>query len=103
MLIVRLLGALLLAVGLVVLGGDLLNSIARGGYAAMTLGEVWFSLDAESLNFAQAIIQRYVHPLLWDPPIVLFLQMPASVPPLALGLLLLLAGRRPGPTPKIRR
>jgi hypothetical protein len=103
MLISRLLGAVLLAIGFAVLGGDLLQSIARGGYAVLTLGELWFALDAEGLNFAQAIVQRYLHPLLWDPPIVLLLQLPAAVPPIALGLLLLLAGRKRRLASKIRR
>ena len=30
-------------------------------------GELWYALDRGSLNFAQAITQRYLHPALWDP------------------------------------
>ena len=33
---------------------------------APRLGEVWFALDPFSLNLVQAVIQRYVHPAIWD-------------------------------------
>ena len=29
------------------------------------LGAIWFQFDASSLNFVQAVIQRYAHPSLW--------------------------------------
>ena len=40
-------------------------------------GEFWFTLHVGSLNLAQAVIQRYIHPALWDPVIDGLLQWPA--------------------------
>ncbi len=33
---------------------------------APVLGELWFRVDPYSLNLTQAIVQRYIHPRLWD-------------------------------------
>lgn len=48
-----------------------------------TGGEHWFKTDQESLNLAQAIIQRYLHPSIWDPFLVNILLWPVGA---ALGL-----------------
>ena len=52
-------------------------SIETGGYRMIEAGALWFRLDVESLNLAQAIVQRYIHPYLWDPLIAGMLQWPA--------------------------
>jgi hypothetical protein len=45
-------------------------ALAGAGFALAAggprLGEVWFALDPFSLNLVQAVIQRYLHPALWD-------------------------------------
>ena len=41
-------------------------------------GEYWFKADSESLNLAQAVTQRYLHPSVWDPFIVNILLWPVA-------------------------
>lgn len=41
-------------------------------------GAYWFSAHSESLNLVQAIIQRYVHPAVWDPFLVTILLWPIA-------------------------
>jgi hypothetical protein len=50
--------------------------LGRGGDL---LGQVWFDTHHASLNLSQAIIQRYVHPVLWDPGVVTLLGWPSWV------------------------
>ena len=41
-------------------------------------GEYWFKAHSESLNLAQAVIQRYLHPSVWDPFLVNILLWPIA-------------------------
>lgn len=43
-----------------------------------TGGEYWFKAHSESLNLIQAIIQRYLHPSVWDPFFVNILLWPVA-------------------------
>lgn len=43
---------------------------ALGRYEPTTIGRLWFDLHVGSLNLVQAIVQRYIHPSLWDPVVV---------------------------------
>ncbi len=76
---------------MVVAARDILHYVETDGYAAIVVGELWFDLHVGSLNLAQAVIQRYLHPALWDPAIVWVLRLPAwlvfAVPGLALSIL----------------
>ncbi len=76
---------------MVVVADDILRYVETDGYAAIVVGELWFDLHVGSLNLAQAVIQRYLHPALWDPAIVWVLLQPAwlafAVPGLALWIL----------------
>ena len=47
---------------------------ATGQSFSVAVGQLWFDLDASSLNGAQAGIQRYLLPTLWDGLIVPVLQ-----------------------------
>lgn len=60
--------ALVYDAGKALLGSD--------GFSVTALGKLWFELHPSSLNGAQAGIQRFVSPLLWDPVISTLLQMP---------------------------
>jgi hypothetical protein len=90
--VVRLLGAILVAAGLAVAAVDLSAGV---GPLATSAGELWYRIDPGSLNLTQAVIQRYVHPGLYDPVLLTVLLWPAA---LVLGVpgavLLLLTGRR---------
>ncbi len=75
--------ALLLIAVLVIVYGAV---IWQGGVPVFeqTGGEYWFKAHSESLNLAQAIIQRYLHPSIWDPFLVNILLWPVA---LGLGLI----------------
>jgi len=65
---------IILAIG--VGGYELAGLAVSGRYSPATLGETWFALDVGSLNLVQAVIQRFLHPGLWDPIIVWLLRWP---------------------------
>ena len=96
MMMLRVLGVWSLLLAMVVLTIDGTKSLAssEGQWIATPLGEHWFKLDAASLNAAQAAIERYVSPTLWDPVIVSFLQVPSWIIFGVLGLALYWCGRK---------
>jgi hypothetical protein len=94
MLLGRLLGWVLLFIALAILGFEGTAWLVAGDYHAFALGELWYRLAPESLNIAQAGIQRGVHPLLWDPVITSLLLLPASLVPAVPGLALVILCRR---------
>ncbi|HET6520965.1 MAG TPA: hypothetical protein VFG47_14265 [Geminicoccaceae bacterium] len=70
-------GWLLIALALAALGYELWLSTEAGAYRMVAAGELWYRLDSGSLNLSQAVIQRYVHPWVWEPAIVTLLRWPA--------------------------
>jgi hypothetical protein len=75
--ITRTIGILLVLGALVAAGFELYDWHMTGAYKTVTLGEVWYKTHRASLNAAQAGIQRYLAPWLWDPPVVWLLRQPA--------------------------
>jgi hypothetical protein len=78
----RLIGLILLvmAAGLfAIFGGD-------------SLGAVLFRLDPGLLNLVQAVVQRYLLPMIWDDLLLPVLEAPAWVVPAVLGGALFLIG-----------
>ena len=73
----RILGLLFLAAALAVGVWEIVDASAGGYWALKPFGEVFFRLAPEWLNLAQAVIQRYVAPWLWDPVILTALLWPA--------------------------
>jgi hypothetical protein len=91
----RLIGWIVFLAGLAVLVRDVFVWIDTKHWAPIALGQLWFDLDRSSLNVTQAVVQRYIHPFLWDPIIVTVLLWWAFVVLMVLGLLILtLSGRR---------
>lgn len=70
-------GLVLLGLAMAALAYELWTAWASGSYRMIAAGELWFKTHAPSLNFSQAVIQRYVHPALWDPGIITLLKWPA--------------------------
>ena len=70
-------GWLLLGAAVAALGHELALALERGAYQPIAAGALWYQLDVSSLNLIQAITQRYLHPVLWDPVIAGILQWPA--------------------------
>ena len=85
------LGLGLVILGLAALGHELLLAWHSGSYRMIAAGELWYALDRGSLNLAQAVTQRYLHPAIWDPLLVSVLQWPAWALPGAPGAALLVA------------
>ncbi|MCV6548614.1 MAG: hypothetical protein OIF56_15275 [Cohaesibacter sp.] len=93
----RLLGLWICALALLGLVFDGIYSIAADTLIVKSLGESWFEFDHESLNLAQAVIQRNLHPLIWDPAIQSILTMPAWLVGGLLGLCFIYLGRKRRP------
>ncbi len=74
----RILGWLLFVPALLALGVDVLYSLEAGSWTPYALGEAWYAIHVPSLNLSQAVVQRYLHPTIWDPVIVTVLLWPAS-------------------------
>lgn len=70
------LGVALTAAAALALVYELTAAVQAGEWRIIPAGEIWFTLHTASLNLVQAIVQRYVHPFLWDPVIASFLQWP---------------------------
>ncbi|MCB1472723.1 MAG: hypothetical protein H6878_04870 [Rhodobiaceae bacterium] len=96
-LLARFLGFWLFAAALVALVHDGARSIAASSLVVTSLGELWFSISAPSLNLTQAVIERYLHSVLWDPVMVSILQAPAAVVLMVIALFFALMGRRRRP------
>jgi hypothetical protein len=80
---------------LAVLARDAFVWIETKQWAPLALGQLWYDLNRSSLNLVQAVVQRYLHPYLWDPIIVTVLLWWAFAVLMVLGVLILaLSGRR---------
>ncbi len=94
MIVGRVVGWILFAVGLMLLGAELIASLQAGEWAPQLLGQLWFEFDSGSLNLVQALVQRYLLPSLWDPVILTLLLWPAWVSFIVPGLALALIFRK---------
>jgi len=91
----RLIGWIVFLAGLAVLAHDVFVWFDTKHWAPIALGQLWFDLNRSSLNLVQAVVQRYIHPFLWDPIIVTILLCWAFAVLMVLGVLILaLSGRR---------
>ena len=73
----RVVGWILVCLALAAFGYEVLVAAASGTWRMIAAGELWYALDRGSLNIAQAITQRYLHPVLWDPILQSALTWPA--------------------------
>jgi hypothetical protein len=90
----RLLGWLFLLSGLAVLARDVMVGFETGVWDPIALGQLWYDIDRSSLNLVQAVVERYISPVLWDPVIVGLLYCWAFAVLLILGAILLSIFRR---------
>jgi hypothetical protein len=90
----RVIGWIILLAGAAVLVRDGLVWIDTKHWAPLVLGQLWYQLNRSSLNLVQAVVQRYVHPFLWDPIIVSILLSWAFAALMILGVLLLVLFRK---------
>jgi len=94
MIVGRVIGWVAFLAGAAVLVRDGLVWIDTEHWAPIALGQLWYELNRSSLNLVQAVVQRYIHPFLWDPIIVSILLSWAFAVLMVLGLLLLIIFRR---------
>ena len=94
MIVGRLIGWVALLAGTAVLVRDGLVWIDTKHWAPIALGQLWYELNRSSLNLVQAVIQRYIHPFLWDPIILTILLFWAFAVLMILGVLLLAVFRK---------
>ena len=92
----QVLGWVLILAAVAVIGADVQAALDSGQFMPRPAGQLWFQLDVGSLNLLQALVQRYLHPSIWDPGIVSVLLLPAFVVLAVPGVLLALLCR-PGP------
>ena len=79
MMVGRIIGWVLLVAALAVAGYEAMAALNAGAWRPIAFGELWFKLHAASLNGAQAGIQRYLAPWLWEPGITSILRLPSWV------------------------
>ena len=94
MIVCRLVALLFACGAMAALGSDIWQAAAEGAWRPRALGQVWFSVDSGSLNLFQAVVQRYLHPWLWDPAFVQLLLWPAWAVPGGVAIILFLLCRR---------
>jgi hypothetical protein len=75
----RALGWLLLFASIAVLVDGSITALQTGSFRLAAAGELWYRLDAGSLNLLQSVIQRYVSVWIWDNVFVPVLLAPALV------------------------
>ena len=92
--IARLIGWIIFLAGVSVLVRDALVWIDAKRWAPMALGQLWYDLNRSSLNLVQAVVQRYLHPFLWDPIIVSILLCWAFAVLMVIGLAILAVSHR---------
>ena len=76
MVIARIFGWLLLAGAIAVAALSFVLWLTGQDLTEVT-GQVWYHLHPASLNLTQAVVQRYIHPRLWDDVLLPLLQWPA--------------------------
>lgn len=88
----RPIGYLLLAAAVISFGFAIMAALAGSTGLMTSFGEQWGKLNPANLNLVQAIVQRYLHPALWDPVLVNILLLPGWLVFGAPGLLFYLLG-----------
>ncbi len=84
LMVLRCLGWILMLLAFGVLGVELVSWSQTGHFRFYTFGQLWFNLDASSLNLAQAVTERYISVWLWDSvvsPILLWTALPTLLIP----------------------
>ncbi len=72
----RSIGWFLLLLAAAAAGYEAVAALDSGAWRLRALGEIWYAIDAASLNVSQAVVQRYLWPFLWEPVITSVLLLP---------------------------
>lgn len=77
---------------------DMIKSVAASEIVLTPLGADWYALSADTLNVTQEVIQRHVHPYVWDPVVQWILLQPTWAVFVVLSLVFYIMGwRKPKP------
>jgi len=87
-------GVLFLVFAVALAGADGVLWMQTSVLEFRSLGALWYQLDSGSLEFSQAIIQRYLWPPLWEPGVTSILLLPAWVLPSVFSFLLFVSASR---------
>ena len=90
----RSIGWFLLLLAAAAAGYEAVAALDSGAWRVRALGEIWYAIDAGSLNLAQAVVQRHLWPFLWEPVITSVLLLPGWAAFGAPGLVLAWVCRR---------
>ncbi|HCK17092.1 MAG TPA: hypothetical protein DHW36_01125 [Thalassospira sp.] len=90
----RALGWILLFASIAVLVDDSITALQTGSFRPVAAGELWYRLDAGSLNLLQSVVQRYISVWVWDTIFVPVLLAPALVVLFVPSAILLLLTRK---------
>ena len=93
-LIAKFFGILSLVLSVITAVLDLTRSIANSTLTITPLGKDWAEFHRESLLLLQPAIERYIHPLVWDPVIQTILLRPSWLVFFILALIFLWLGRK---------
>jgi hypothetical protein len=93
MIVGRIIGWLLCIAALAFLIRDIVVLAMTGSFETVITGQLWHDLAPGSLNLAQAVVQRYIFPYLWDPIIRTWLLWPVWISIGILGLFFVLVFR----------
>jgi hypothetical protein len=74
--LLRAISLLALVVAVITAVIDMIKSVAASQLMITPLGAEWYRLSPDSLNLTQAVIQRNVHPYIWDPMVQWILLQP---------------------------
>lgn len=85
---IRLIGVLLIAAAAGALAWEIYLLARTGNFGLSAWGELWFVAHAPSLNLYQAVVERYISPLLWDKVLAPLLFIPAVLVFLVPGVVL---------------
>ena len=92
--IFRFVGLFLTILAMAALGFEFTQALITQDWNILTLGELWFKIDPQSINISQAGIQRHLAPWLWEPVITSILLCPCWVIFGSLGFWFIWIGRR---------
>lgn len=95
--LLRMLGYLSVAAGFVVLVLDGARSIANSALLFTRFGDTLALLLRERYASLQPMVERNIHPLLWDPVLLTLTKAPTALVACVFGFLLLRLGARPKP------
>lgn len=90
--ILRLLAMISLCAAVIMAVLDGARSVAASAIVLKPLGVSWYETSPDTLNLAQAIVQRYLLPVIWDPFMIWVLNQPGFAVMAVLSLLLYMAG-----------